>query len=122
MAFRVRKITPGKIVRGRFSPNSTYGDHSPSPFVKRNSKRRRKKSNRKREVAITGNTYPVKDQLKALGARWNPDQKAWMVAPEKADAARKIVAGTPQHTARGFARSKYSNYPLGDGLDSYDDI
>jgi len=30
MAFRVRKITPGKIVRGRFSPNSTYGDHSPS--------------------------------------------------------------------------------------------
>ena len=27
-------------------------------------------------IAITGNTYPVKDQLKALGARWNPDAKA----------------------------------------------
>ena len=30
-------------------------------------------------TAITGNTYPVKDSLKALGARWNPDQKAWMI-------------------------------------------
>jgi hypothetical protein len=46
-------------------------------------------------TAITGNTYPVKDALKALGARWNPDQKAWMVSDERADEARKIVAGSP---------------------------
>ena len=46
-------------------------------------------------VAITGNTYPVKEQLKSLGARWNGEQKAWMVAQEKADEARKIVAGAP---------------------------
>jgi hypothetical protein len=52
-------------------------------------------------VAITGNTYPVKDQLKALGARWNPDQKAWMIAADKADAARKIVSGTPQQAKNG---------------------
>lgn len=44
-------------------------------------------------VAITGNTYPVKDQLKSLGARWNPDQKAWMIPEDKADEARKLVAG-----------------------------
>ena len=44
-------------------------------------------------VAITGNTYPVKDQLKALGARWNADAKAWMVDPEKAEQAKAIVAG-----------------------------
>lgn len=43
-------------------------------------------------TAITGNTYPVKDALKALGARWNPDQKAWMIADEKAAEARKIVS------------------------------
>lgn len=49
-------------------------------------------------VAVTGNTYPVKDQLKALGARWNPDAKAWMVAPDKADAARAIVAGRSSAT------------------------
>lgn len=44
-------------------------------------------------VAITGNTYPVKEQLKALGARWNADAKAWMVAADKADEARRIVSG-----------------------------
>lgn len=46
-------------------------------------------------IPITGNTYPVKESLKALGARWNPDAKAWMVAAEKADEARRIVAGAP---------------------------
>ena len=44
-------------------------------------------------VAITGNTYPVKDALKAMGARWNPDSKAWMIAADKASEARAIVAG-----------------------------
>jgi hypothetical protein len=44
-------------------------------------------------VAITGNTYPVKEQLKALGARWNADAKAWMVTPDKAAQAQAIVAG-----------------------------
>jgi len=44
-------------------------------------------------VAITGNTYPVKEQIKALGGRWNADQKAWMIPADKADAARKLVAG-----------------------------
>ena len=42
--------------------------------------------------AITGNTYPIKDQLKALGGRWNPDQKVWMVPTDKADQARALVA------------------------------
>lgn len=55
-------------------------------------------------VAITGNTYPVKDQLKALGARWNGDLKAWMVAENKAEEARKIVAGAGP--ARSFVGSR----------------
>lgn len=42
---------------------------------------------------ITGNTYPVKEQLKALGGRWNPVAKGWDVPDDKADAANKIVAG-----------------------------
>jgi hypothetical protein len=45
-------------------------------------------------VAITGNTYPVKDALKAIGARWNADRKCWMIAPDKADKARQIVSGS----------------------------
>ena len=58
-------------------------------------------------VAITGNTYPVKDQIKALGGRWNPDQKAWMVPADKADQARSLVTGAPQSSSKpGFRKSR----------------
>ena len=52
------------------------------------------------QVAITGNTYPVKDALKSLGAKWNADEKAWMISSAKADEARKIVEGAPEQKAR----------------------
>ena len=42
---------------------------------------------------ITGRTYPVKDQLKAMGARWNARAKAWEVQDELAPAARALVHG-----------------------------
>lgn len=47
-------------------------------------------------VAITGNTYPVKDRLKALGARWNPELRAWMVPRDRADEAQAIVDSAPR--------------------------
>ena len=47
------------------------------------------------QVAITGNTYPVKDKLKALGAKWDADQKCWTITDKKADEARKIVEAAP---------------------------
>ena len=53
-------------------------------------------------VAVTGNTFPVKDQLKAMGARWNPDAKAWMVEADKADAARAIVSGAPTQNKSAY--------------------
>jgi hypothetical protein len=43
---------------------------------------------------ITGNTFPVKDQIKALGGKWDPDRKGWVVPDDKAEAARKLVGGT----------------------------
>ena len=51
-------------------------------------------------TAVTGNTYPVKEALKALGARWNPDQKVWMVPDEKIEQARAIVASAPAKTSQ----------------------
>lgn len=60
-------------------------------------------------VAITGNTYPVKDQIKALGGRWNADLKAWMVPAEKADEARRIVAGAPRKS--GYGGNGYGRKP-----------
>ncbi len=46
-------------------------------------------------VAISGNTYPVRDQLRALGGRWDPDAKAWRVPANKAGEAKAILASVP---------------------------
>lgn len=42
-------------------------------------------------VLITGNTYPVKDALRALGGTWDAAAKGWRVPADKADAARKLL-------------------------------
>src|SRR5436853_517110 len=44
-------------------------------------------------IAISGNTYPVKDQLRSLGGKWDANQKAWLVPDEKAEEAKKLVTG-----------------------------
>jgi hypothetical protein len=52
---------------------------------------------------IVGNTYPVKDRLRALGGRWNAAAKCWEVPDDKAQAAQAIV-GQPK--AGGASRPK----------------
>jgi hypothetical protein len=42
-------------------------------------------------VALSGNTYPVKEALKALGAQWDKEQRAWLIAASKAAHAQAIV-------------------------------
>ena len=49
-------------------------------------------------VAITGNTFPVKDLLKGLGARWDVDMKVWRIDVTKEAEARLIVANPPAAT------------------------
>jgi hypothetical protein len=44
---------------------------------------------------ITGNTFPVKDQLRALGGKWDAARRGWSVPDDKADEARKLVASAP---------------------------
>ncbi len=46
-------------------------------------------------IAITGNTYPVKDQIKALGGKWDANSKSWMVPDDKAEQARALVGAAP---------------------------
>jgi hypothetical protein len=81
---------------------------------------------------ITGNTYPVKDQLRALGGRWNPDAKAWMVPSEKADTARALVAGKSTGPATQATKSwkpttcvscgAKASYSIGRGGIRYPDV
>lgn len=42
---------------------------------------------------ITGNTYPVKEQIKALGGKWDAAAKGWRVPAHLADQARALVSG-----------------------------
>lgn len=53
-------------------------------------------------VTITGNTYPVKDALKAMGARWNATAKGWDVPAAKASAAQALVTGAPKQAFTAF--------------------
>ena len=44
-------------------------------------------------VLICGATYPVREELKALGAFWHPASKGWFVPAYRADEARALVGG-----------------------------
>jgi hypothetical protein len=67
--------------------------------------------------AIVGNTYPVKDQLRALGGRWNPDRKAWMVPADKAEEAKALVKGLSVGAALKLPSSQDSGKNGGRGVD-----
>ncbi len=54
---------------------------------------------------IDGNTYPVREQIKALGGKWDPTAKAWSVPDDKADEARRIVANAPKEERKPLSRS-----------------
>lgn len=51
-------------------------------------------------ILICGNTYPVKDALKALGGRWDASAKGWRVPADKADEAQALVSGAPKSSPR----------------------
>lgn len=46
-------------------------------------------------VQIRGNTYAIREELKALGGRWNPDDKVWEVPSRRAAEAQALVAKQP---------------------------
>jgi hypothetical protein len=47
------------------------------------------------QVLITGNTYPVKEEIKALGGKWDKEQKGWLVPADKVEEAKKLVTEAP---------------------------
>lgn len=55
-------------------------------------------------VTITGNTYAVKDAIKALGGRWNQAAKGWDVPAAKAAAAQALVSGAPKQAFTAVAQ------------------
>lgn len=56
---------------------------------------------------ITGNTYPVKEQIKALGGKWNRIANGWNVPDDKADEARELVESAGESTYTPRSRKRY---------------
>ena len=50
---------------------------------------------------LIGNTYPIKDQLRKCGAKWDPDRRAWWTG--KKEVAEQIVAEAANAPAAGTA-------------------
>lgn len=67
-------------------------------------------SNNGQIVTITGNTYPVKEQLKALGGRWNPIAVGWDIPIAQEKLARAIVESAGPAPARQSYRPRASRY------------
>jgi len=65
---------------------------------------------------ITGNTYPVRAELKALGATWNKAAQGWNVPDKHKDEALLIVANaasqapSPRYEHRAPFNRYRSNY------------
>ncbi len=61
-------------------------------------------------TAITGNTFPVRVELRNMGGQWNAAAKAWMVPDDVADLARALVPAAREHAyAAGRGPRKYGS-------------
>lgn len=64
---------------------------------------------------ITGNTFPVRAELRAMGGDWDARAKGWRVPADKASEARQLVAGAPREARRAPRRPAYrSHYMRGE--------
>lgn len=64
-------------------------------------------------ILVTGNTYPVKDAIKALGGRWDAAAKGWRVPADKAARAQALVSGAPKSAPRATSSYSRSYAPRG---------
>jgi hypothetical protein len=51
-------------------------------------------------ILITGDTYPHRDALRAMGGRWDAVARGWRVPASRAAEARALVPEAPLRTGR----------------------
>lgn len=59
---------------------------------------------------ITGNTYPVREELKALGGQWNKYRKGWEVPSGNAEKAQALVSSSRPKSRRTNRADKYQSH------------
>lgn len=50
---------------------------------------------------LIGNTYPIKDQIKSLGGRWNSEKKCWMIPKHNFEKAVELMTSKPKKVLSG---------------------
>lgn len=51
-----------------------------------------------RRIYITGNTFPVKDKIKAMGGHWDNDRKMWWIGVQARAQVEQLVAAAGPST------------------------
>src|SRR5690554_3443090 len=44
-------------------------------------------------IYVTGNTYPIRSQLKDIGCHWDGDRKQWWIGTAKVKQVEELLAG-----------------------------
>lgn len=68
-----------------------------------------------RRTYIVGNTYPIKDQLRAAGAKWDADKKAWWTG--KREVAEGLLA---KLNGTAAAPTTSATHPAKEAQEPYD--
>jgi len=55
-------------------------------------KEARAQSRARPTIAIVGNTFPVREELRAMGCEWDRRAQLWYAPKDKAAAAQKLVS------------------------------
>ena len=65
---------------------------------------------RGRRVYFRGHAYPVKEEIKALGGKWDAVERSWWVSTTKFRENESEIQSIVDRSAQGFATSKQISY------------
>lgn len=57
---------------------------------------------------IVGNTFPVKDEIKAMGGKWDNEARGWRVPNAVAEEAKALVAAAPRSSGPRADKDTYT--------------
>jgi hypothetical protein len=52
------------------------------------------------KIAVSGNTYPVRETIKKAGGRWDPMRQVWVLGPRQAKTLQIAVEALPEPAAK----------------------
>lgn len=85
-----------------------------------------------RRIYLVGNTFPIKDKIKSLGAHWDNDRKAWWIGSQSKAEVEALVSAAPKQgeyvptpladSSRVFGKAEYKGrtyFVVADGRERF---